>query len=70
MTAASIKNMYHNVQEKKKEISKQAEEYRGIVSELGTFTFKEFFFLINLYTFSKTRSSFHGRKILIKIRKH
>lgn len=40
-TAASIKNMYHNVQEKKKEISKQAEEYRGIVSELGTFTFKD-----------------------------
>lgn len=41
VTAASIKNMYHNVQEKKKEISKQAEEYRGIVSELGTFTFKD-----------------------------
>lgn len=41
MTAASIKNMYHNVQEKKKEIAKQADEYRGIVSELGTFTFKD-----------------------------
>jgi hypothetical protein len=40
-TAASVKNMYHNVQEKKKEIAKQAEEYRGIVSELGTFTFKD-----------------------------
>ncbi len=41
MTAASIKNMYHNVQEKKKEISKQAEEYRGTVSELGSFVFKD-----------------------------
>lgn len=41
MTAASIKNMYHNVQEKKKEIAKQAEEYRGTVSELGSFTFKD-----------------------------
>ena len=40
MTAASVKNMYHNVQEKKKEIAKQAEEYRGIVSELGSFAFK------------------------------
>jgi protein-tyrosine-phosphatase len=41
MTAASIKNMYHNVQEKKKEIAKQADEYRGTVSELGSFTFKD-----------------------------
>lgn len=41
MTAASIKNMYHNVQEKKKEIAKQAEEYRGTVSELGSFVFKD-----------------------------
>lgn len=41
VTAASIKNMYHNVQEKKKEIAKQAEEYRGTVSELGSFVFKD-----------------------------
>jgi len=41
MTAASIKNMYHNVQEKKKEIAKQADEYRGTVSELGSFSFKD-----------------------------
>jgi hypothetical protein len=41
MTAASIKNMYHNVQEKKKEMAKQAEEYRGTVSELGSFVFKD-----------------------------
>lgn len=41
MTAASIKNMYHNVQEKKKEMSKQADEYRGTVSELGSFVFKD-----------------------------
>lgn len=40
-TAASIKNMYHNVQEKKKEIAKQAEEYRSTVSELGSFAFKD-----------------------------
>lgn len=41
MTAASVKNMYHNVQEKKKELAKQAEEYRGTVSELGSFVFKD-----------------------------
>ena len=41
MTAASIKNMYHNVQEKKKELAKQAEEYRGTVSTLGSFKFKD-----------------------------
>jgi protein-tyrosine-phosphatase len=41
MTAASIKNMYHNVQEKKKEIANQAEEYRGTVSTLGSFKFKD-----------------------------
>lgn len=40
-TAASIKNMYHNVQEKKKEIAKQAEEYRSTVSQLGSFVFKD-----------------------------
>jgi hypothetical protein len=40
-TAASVKNMYHNVQEKKKEIAKQAEEYRSTVSELGSFAFKD-----------------------------
>lgn len=39
-TAASVANMYHNVQEKKKELSKQKEEYRATVSELGSFTFK------------------------------
>jgi hypothetical protein len=32
--------MYHNVQEKKKELAKQAEQYRGTVSELGSFVFK------------------------------
>jgi hypothetical protein len=41
VTAASIQNMYHNAQEKKKEISKQAEQYRGTVSELGSFVFKD-----------------------------
>lgn len=41
MTAASVKNMYHNVQEKKKELAKQAEEYRGTVSTLGSFKFKD-----------------------------
>lgn len=40
MTAASVQNMYHNVQEKKKELAKQAEQYRGTVSELGSFVFK------------------------------
>jgi hypothetical protein len=40
-TAASITNMYHNVQEKKKEINKQKEEYRAVVSDLGSFTFKD-----------------------------
>jgi hypothetical protein len=40
VTAASITNMYHNVQEKKKEINKQKEDYRAVVSELGSFTFK------------------------------
>lgn len=39
-TAASVANMYHNVQEKKKELNKQKEEYRAVVSELGAFTFK------------------------------
>lgn len=41
MTAASVQNMYHNVQEKKKELAKQAEQYRGTVSELGSFVFKD-----------------------------
>jgi hypothetical protein len=40
-TAASITNMYHNVQEKKKEINKQKEDYRAVVSDLGSFTFKD-----------------------------
>jgi hypothetical protein len=39
-TAASVANMYHTVQEKKKELGKQKEEYRAVVSELGAFTFK------------------------------
>jgi len=39
-TAASVANMYHNVQEKKKELNKQKEDYRAVVSELGSFTFK------------------------------
>jgi hypothetical protein len=39
--AASVTNMYHNVQEKKKEINKQKEEYRATVSELGSFVFKD-----------------------------
>lgn len=41
VTAASIQNMYHNAQEKKKELAKQAEQYRGVVSELGSFVFKD-----------------------------
>jgi protein-tyrosine-phosphatase len=41
VTAASIQNMYHNTQEKKKELAKQAEQYRGVVSELGSFVFKD-----------------------------
>jgi len=41
MTAASVQNMYHNVQERKKELAKQAEQYRGTVSELGSFVFKD-----------------------------
>ena len=40
-TAASVASMYHNVQEKKKELSKQKEDYRAVVSELGSFTFKD-----------------------------
>lgn len=41
VTAASVANMYHNVQEKKKEIDKQKETYRSTVSELGSFVFKD-----------------------------
>ncbi len=40
-TAASVASMYHNVQEKRKELGKQKEEYRAVVSELGSFTFKD-----------------------------
>jgi hypothetical protein len=39
--AASVASMYHNVQEKRKELNKQKEEYRAVVSELGAFTFKD-----------------------------
>lgn len=39
--AASVASMYHNVQEKRKELGKQKEEYRAVVSELGSFTFKD-----------------------------
>ena len=41
ITANSIANMYHNVQEKKKDLDKQKEQYRGTVSELGSFVFKD-----------------------------
>ena len=41
ITANSVANMYHNVQEKKKELDKQKEQYRGTVSELGSFVFKD-----------------------------
>lgn len=41
ITANSIANMYHNVQEKKKQMETQKEAARGIVSELGSFTFKD-----------------------------
>lgn len=41
LTANSIANMYHNVQAKKKEMETQKEAARGIVSELGSFTFKD-----------------------------
>jgi hypothetical protein len=41
LTANSIANMYHNVQTKKKEMDIQKEAARGIVSQLGSFTFKD-----------------------------
>lgn len=41
MTANSIANMYHNVQEKRKLMDTQKEAARGIVSELGSFSFKD-----------------------------
>ena len=41
LTANSIANMYHNVQEKRKLMDTQKEAARGIVSELGSFSFKD-----------------------------
>lgn len=41
LTANSVANMYHNVQEKRKLMDAQKEGARGIVSELGSFSFKD-----------------------------